>query len=87
MMKSLVLGALALALVGCATTPATPAKATTAKAVLPPGCVGQSATLIPVKPGTCAGFGNTYTRDDVDKTGQLDLGRALQMLDPSITRY
>jgi hypothetical protein len=84
MMKSVVLGALALTLAACATTPVTPGKATTANAATPPGCVGQTATMIPVKPGTCAGFGSTYTRDDIDKTGQTTLGPALRMLDPSI---
>jgi hypothetical protein len=35
----------------------------------------------------CAGFGSTYSKQDVDNTGQTDLGRALPMLDPTITRH
>jgi len=85
MTKSLALGALALILAACATAPVSPDKAATANAKPPAGCVGQTATLIPVKPGTCAGFGATYTRDDIDKTGQTTLGPALRMLDPSIS--
>jgi hypothetical protein len=88
MTKSLALsGALTLLLAACATAPVSPAKATTASVTQPAGCVGQTATRIPVKDGTCAGFGNTYTRHDLDTTGQIDLDRALQMLDPAITRH
>lgn len=29
--------------------------------------------------------GRVYTRDDIQATGQSDIGRALQMLDPSVT--
>jgi len=87
MTKSLALGALALILAACATAPVSPDKAASANAKPPAGCVGQTATRIPVKDGStaCAGFGNTYTQDDLNRTGQWDLGRALPMLDPSIT--
>jgi hypothetical protein len=89
MLKSLALSAaLALLLAACATTPsttpATAANATAANAKPPPGCVGQSATRIPVKDGTCAGFGNTYTRQDIDNTGQTTAERALALMDPSV---
>jgi hypothetical protein len=88
MIKSLALSAaLALILTACAAAPVSPGKATTANAKPPAGCVGQSATRIQLKDGSteCAGFGSTYTKDDLDRTGQYDVGRALQMLDPSIT--
>lgn len=88
MMKSLALStALALCLAACATPPSTPDKATAANAKPAAGCVAQTATRIPVKDDTCAGFGATYTRQDIDNTGQVYLDRALQMLDPSITRH
>jgi hypothetical protein len=86
MLKSLIpVGALALALVlaACATTPPTPEK-TAAAAKLPPGCVGQTATRLPVKDGTCAGFGNTYTKQDIDNTGQVLADKALALMDPSV---
>jgi hypothetical protein len=90
MLKSFALSCtLALILAACATAPSTPDKAQAAANAKPPaGCVGQTATRIPVKDGsnTCAGFGNTYTKQDIDNTGQIDLGRALPMLDPSISR-
>jgi len=91
MLKSLALsGAVALLLAACATAPVSPNPATTAANAKPPaGCVGQTATRIPVKDDkSCAGFGSTYTQDDINKTGQVaDVGRALQMLDPAITRH
>ena len=90
MLKSLALSAaLALSLAACSTAPVSPDKAAAADAKPPAGCVGQTATRIPVKDDStsCAGFGSTYTRQDVDRTGQVDLGRALQMLDPTITRH
>lgn len=86
MMKSLALSsALALILAACATPPATPGKATTAKAAKPPaGCVAQTATRLPVKDDACAGFGNTYSKQDLDQTGQVYADKALEMLDPSV---
>jgi len=87
MLKSLALSsALALSLAACATPRVSPDKATAANAKPPAGCVAQTATRIPVKGDACAGFGNTYTKDDIDKTGQTTLDRALPMLDPSISR-
>jgi hypothetical protein len=88
MRKSLVLsGAVALLLAACATAPVSPDKASAANSKLPPGCVGETATRIPVKDGQCAGFGNTYTRDDIDRTGQTTVGAALQMMDPAVSRH
>jgi hypothetical protein len=90
MKKSLPLSiALALMLAACATEPSTPERSTTAAAKPPAGCVAQTATRIPLKDGSmaCAGFGSTYSKQDIDNTGQVDLGRALPMLDPAITRH
>lgn len=88
MLKSFATGACLLLLSACATAPSKPIQATAANAKPPAGCVGQTATLIPVKdPRSCAGFGNTYTKEDLDRTGQTTAGAALQMLDPSITRH
>lgn len=76
-------GAVGLLLAACATTPATPPK-TAAATTLPPGCVGQTATRLPVKDGTCAGFGNTYNKQDIDNTGQVTADKALALMDPSV---
>ena len=90
MLKSLALSAvLALSLAACSTAPVSPDKAATSNARPPAGCVGQTATRLPVKDDStsCAGFGSTYTQQDLDRTGQYDLSRALPMLDPAITRH
>jgi hypothetical protein len=74
--------ALALLLAACATTPSAPPQ--TAAVKPPPGCVGQTATRLPVKDGACAGFGNTYTKQDIDNTGQVYADKALALMDPSV---
>jgi hypothetical protein len=87
MLKSLALStALALSLAACAAAPVSPDKAAAANAKPPAGCVGQTATRIPVKDDSmsCAGFGNTYTQQDIRNTGQVDAAKALGMMDPSV---
>ena len=85
MMNKLLLGAcLALAVAGCASTPETKAPATAA-AKAPAGCVPETASRIPAKDSTCAGFGHTWTGEDIQRTGQIDTAQALRMLDPSIS--
>ncbi len=49
-------------------------------------CLQDTGSLIPPKKGTClAVHGNSYTADDIKRTGEPDTARALQMLDPSVT--
>lgn len=49
-------------------------------------CLQSTGSLIPAKPGTCLPVaGRSYTQQDIRNTGQLDTGRALEQLDPSIT--
>ena len=86
MVNKLLLGAcLAVLVAACASTPPPKAPATaTAKA--PAGCVPETASRIPAKdPSTCAGFGHTWTGEDIQRTGQVDPASALKMLDPSLT--
>jgi hypothetical protein len=85
--NTLIAAAFALSLSACATQPAArPASAdATAKIQPPPGCVGSTGTLIPVAAGTCAGFGNSYTRQDIDHTGQTSVAGALSVMDPSLS--
>lgn len=33
----------------------------------------------------CAAYGRAYTQDDIRRTGQTDIARALQTLDPSVS--
>lgn len=49
-------------------------------------CLQSTGSLIKPKPGTCLPVhGNSYSKEDIDRTGQTTVGPALQMLDPSIT--
>jgi len=88
MLKELFIGAcLVLPLAAC-TTPAPtrePAKTALVAPAHTPGCVPDTATRIPVKEHDCAGFGRTYTQEDIQRTGQPDTAQALRMLDPSLT--
>ena len=85
MTKRLTAGALiSVLLASCASTPqATPP--TAAAKSPPPGCVSDTATRLPVPAGECAGFGSTYTKADLDRTGQVNAQDALRMLDPSVS--
>jgi hypothetical protein len=85
MIKRSIAGALvSVLLASCASTP--PATPPTASAKRPPaGCVSDTATRLPVPAGECAGVGSTYTKEDLDRTGQVYAQDALRMLDPSVT--
>jgi len=49
-------------------------------------CSVAAASRLPAKPGECSATpGRTYSQEDVQRTGQTNVGDALQMLDPSIT--
>jgi hypothetical protein len=78
---SLCAASLALALAGCATTPKSPTTATT-PAKSP--CVSASLHQSPGS-ATCAAAGRSYSSEDLRRTGEIDLGDALQKLDPAIT--
>jgi hypothetical protein len=77
----------ALALVACASNPATPtaqSPAVAANAQPPVGCVNGTGTRLPMKPTACAGFGNTYGQTQLDQTGRPYLQDSLQMLDSTV---
>lgn len=80
--KMLLCSGLAL-LSACAATPQP--KPATAAFVPPPGCVSSTATRIPSSPSECAGFGRTWTQQDIERTGEPTPGAALRLLDPSLT--
>ena len=88
MLKKILLGAcLVLPLAACTTPSATrePPKSAALAPVGTGGCVADTATRIPVKEGNCAGFGRTYTQQDIQRTGEADTAQALRLLDPSLT--
>jgi hypothetical protein len=69
-------------LAGCATQ-GHPQQA--AKAQGTAGCVQDTGSRLPRTPGSCPALGRTYTGDDLQRTGEENVGEALQKLDPSIT--
>ena len=77
---------LSACLVGCAhMAPPMQAKANSSP---PPGCVFPgTATRLPERPSECAAFGRSWSQDDLRRTGQTDVGQALQMLDPSVSAH
>jgi hypothetical protein len=51
-----------------------------------PNCIRDTGSLIPAKQGQCLPVsGRTYSKKDIDNTGESQLGPALEKLDPSIT--
>ncbi len=48
-------------------------------------CIRDTGSHIPPPKGQCLPVaGNSYSQRDLQRTGATDLGRALQMLDPSV---
>ncbi|HTC28905.1 hypothetical protein [Dyella sp.] len=49
-------------------------------------CIRDTGSLIKPKPGQCLPVaGNSYSKQDIDRTGARTLGPALRDLDPAIT--
>jgi hypothetical protein len=85
MLKSLFTGACLMALLaGCASTLQTQASASAADTAPKSGCMATG-SRVPRDKNECAAFGRSYSGEDLQRTGHIDTGRALQSLDPSIT--
>lgn len=51
-------------------------------------CIRDTGSHIPPKKGQCLPVaGNSYSQQDIRRTGATNIGRALQMLDPSVTLH
>jgi hypothetical protein len=90
MLKPLLpIASLLLTLAACATVSPTGEVARTASLAAAPdrGCASATATRLPVKPDDCAGRGQTYTQEDILRTGAHDTAEALQLLDPALRVY
>jgi hypothetical protein len=91
MLRSLLTGVcLAASLAACTSAPSTRADGKDADRIAETrraSCLKETGTRLPPPPGQCAGFGRSYSGEDMDRTGQIDAGAALQMLDPSITTH
>jgi hypothetical protein len=76
----------ALALAACAaTTPNVKPNTASAAAAQNPACLTQTGSRITGDRTDCLAFGRSYSRDEIDTTGKVNVGDALQILDPSIT--
>jgi hypothetical protein len=73
-----------LVLCGCAATSQTTKPAASA-AVKDPNCLTDTGDRISAGKPPCRGFGRSYSKDDIDRTGLTNAGDALAVLDPSVT--
>ena len=87
MLKKLVIAAcLVLPLAACTTPSPTREPAQLPAFALGPavGCVPDTATRLPVRAQECGGFGQSYTGEQLLRTGARDTSEALQLLDPTV---
>jgi hypothetical protein len=76
----------ALLLAACAaTTSNVKPNATSATVAQNPACLTETGSRIAGDRADCQAFGRSYSGDDIDRTGKVNVGDALQILDPSIT--
>jgi len=81
-----VVGVIASMLVISACAATSPnAKPQTASATQDPTCLKQTGGRVPGRDADCAGYGRTYSKDDINRTGAETPGQALGLLDPSVT--
>jgi hypothetical protein len=85
--KSLICSVLLGALAACASTPSGHATSVAQAKGVPPGCVASTGTRLARKSGDCAGTGRVWTRDELSRTGAIDPGQGLSLLDPSVTSH
>jgi hypothetical protein len=76
--------ATALLLAACATTTSNVAKPTSTVVAQNPDCLNQTGSLMTDDRGNCAAIRRSYSKHDIDTTGKVTFGDALQQLDPSI---
>jgi hypothetical protein len=87
MLKRLVIGAcLVLPLAACTTPSPTREPVPIPAFALGPavGCVPDTATRLPVRAQECGAFGQSYTGEQLLRTGSQDVSEALRLLDPAL---
>jgi hypothetical protein len=83
MLRAILTGTCLVALLtGCATQ-SQPQR--TASAQGKAGCVSDTGSRLQHSPGSCIAAGRTYSGDDLQRTGEANVGEALQKLDPAVT--
>ena len=84
--KLLIAAGWALCLAGCASNSSIPDATRHARTSVPPAiCAADTASRISPGSPQCAVIGHTWTQEDMKRTGATDAGRALDLLDPTIT--
>ena len=73
-----------LVLFGCAATSQNTKPAASA-ATNNPNCLTDTGDRISSGKQGCRGYGRSYSKDDIDRTGLTTAGDALGLLDPSVT--
>jgi hypothetical protein len=61
------------------------ANAATQDAVQRSSCLTDTGPRLPLSPGQCAAYGDSFTGKNLQQTGHENVAPALQTLDPSIT--
>jgi hypothetical protein len=86
--KALIGLGLSLCVAACASAPSAPAarpRATAASQLPRSGCVAQTGSRIQAGPTECTQAGRVWTEDDLKSTGAIDLGKALPLLDSTVS--
>jgi hypothetical protein len=73
-----------LVLFGCAAT-SQDVKSKPTASTMDPNCLTDTGSRVSVGKQGCRGFGRSYSKDDIDRTGSTNAGEALALMDPSIT--
>lgn len=74
-----------LLLAACAaTTPNVKPNSASAAVAQNPACLGETGNRIAGDRANCTAFGRSYSSEDIDRTGSMNVGDALRLLDPSI---
>ncbi len=85
LLSTVVLGAFLLNPVPSRADPDPPHGAVVATVPAHPNCLQATGSRIPQKAAECAGFGRSYSEQDLRQTGVISLGDALTRLDPAVT--
>jgi hypothetical protein len=85
MLRSLLAGACFLGLLSACATGHDQRSASAAAPDHGPMCVSATGERMPAKSGSCSVYGRSWSREDLERSGQPDVGQALQQIDPSVT--
>lgn len=85
MLRPILIGTCLAALLGGCATQGPPRQSASATSTMGGATCLSSDTRLPRSPGPCGAFGRSYSGDDLQRTGELNPGDALQRLDPAVT--